>query len=888
MTGHPRWIRWSGEAYRQLLRCYPMEFRTEYGCDMVQVHRDRLADAGRPVALATTWPRLLWDTARHAVGERLRVWRARRPPSGRPPRAPRLLGDLRLALRGIRREPGFAVVVIATLALGIGANSAIFTVVNGVLLRPLPYDHGDRLVMLTDSAEISIPDIVDWRRDSRTLASMGAYLGDWAFDWSGSGDPIRLTGAAIEPDVFEVLRVDPVLGRRFTATDNVSGGPRIAILSYAAWQRHFTGATDVLGREVVLSDRATTIIGVMPPEADVMDAGLDLWVPIAVETPWALESRGTNNLQAIGRLAEGATLDESRSELQTITTRLAEAYPATNRRKIAVPTPLLDSLVGDRRPIFLSLLGAVGFVLLLACVNIAGLLLVRAMSRGHEIAVRLALGARRASVARPALTESVLLAGIGAILGLGLAAGGSAALMRFLPGGVPRTDAVTLDGRVVAFTVAVTIATTVVCGLLPALWASRTDPAGVLSGARSSTGRARHRLYRAIVMTEVALCFVVLIGAGLLLRSLARQSAVDLGFRDNHLLTAEIVLPETRYGDSAAQSSAFAGIVRELNATPGFQSAAFVIGVPLKRVGQIGNTLTFESLDIPVDRLPGARWRPVQGDYFGTMGLPILAGRPFSDRDDGSAVPVAIINQTLARRYFQDRSPIGQRIAWRPGKGQAPRWMTIVGVAGDVQASSIGGDDVPAVYTPYLQRDATWLRFGFLVVRTGPNPEAMARAMEEAVWRVDATVPLTRVETMTELRGRALGPARFVAGLVGLFALAAVFIAGQGLYGLLAFLVSERRQELGIRMALGATRQALWRGVVATGVSLAAAGLVLGLAGALVVTRFLRGLLFQVDPLDPPTYAVVVGVLLFSAALASLVPAGRATRADPATALRAL
>jgi putative ABC transport system permease protein len=363
---------------------------------------------------------------------------------------------------------------------------------------------------------------------------------------------------------------------------------------------------------------------------------------------------------------------------------------------------------------------------------------------------------------------------------------------------------------------------------------------------------------------------------------------VGLGFEEHHLLTAEIVLPETRYSDTASQAAAFTGIVRELNATPGIKSAAFVIGVPLKRGGQIGNTLTFESLAIPADQLPGARWRPVDGDYFGTMGLPILAGRPFSQRDDGNAVPVAIVNQTLAQRFFPDRDPIGERIAWRPGGGQAPRWMTIVGVAGDVQAASIGGDDVPAVYTPYLQRDAPWLRFGFLVARTGANPEGMARAMEEAVWRVDATVPLTRVETMTALRGRALGPARFIAGLVGIFAIAAMFIAGQGLYGLLAFLVSERRQELGIRMALGATRRVVWQGVVATAVALTGAGLVLGLTGAVVVTRFLRGLLFQVDPLDPITYIAVIAVLLVSAAVASLVPAGRATRADPAAALRAL
>ena len=813
-----------------------------------------------------------------------------------------LLHDLRYAVRVFRRSPLFSFAAIATLALGIGANAAIFTVVNGVLLNPLPLPEPGQLAFITRDGDVSIPDGRDWRMRSRSFESISLFLRTWAFDWTGQGEPERLTGSVADSELFRVLRVEPVLGRFYGAKDDRPDGDRVAVLGWGFWQRRFGGDRGVIGRVLRLSDHPVTVIGVAPQAADFLHDGVDLWVPPAVETPWALEERGTNNFDAVGRLRPGVSLAKARDEMVAISMDLARQYPKTNARKIVEPIGLLDFMVSGVRPALLVLLAAVGLVLLLGTANLASLLLARAAVRRPEMALRLAIGASPARILRQLVTEGLILSGAGGAAGIALAWMGKDLLLAIAPGALPRAADVVLDWRVAAFALLLSLATGVLFGLAPAYRLVGTDPAAALSaGGRGTGSPGRHRVLAIVAASEVALASLLLVGAGLLVTSFSRLMGAPLGFRPDHVLTARLVLPESRYSARRDQTRAFTQVVERLSAVPGVVSAASVIGAPLER-GGIGGGLVFEGRaeeDITRPRSggrlgltgrPSARSRPVVGDYFRTMRLPIVKGRAFTAADREDSVPVAIVNRRFVARYFGSEDPIGRRISWTgwsPELAKQPKWMTIVGIAGDVRTEEITEPDEVAVYSPYSQRPADWQRFGTLVARTEGDPELLARRLREAVWAFDPSLTVSDVVTLEERRSTVLASRRFTSLLLAVFGGSALLLALQGIVGVLSYMVGERRREIGIRIALGASPRDVFAGVVGQAVRIALAGLAAGIVGSLALTRVIAGLLYGIAPNDPATLGGAA-VVVFGAALAAcLLPARNAMRTDPMVAIRA-
>ncbi len=798
-----------------------------------------------------------------------------------------LIQDLRYAFRFFKKSPGFFLLAVGTLAFGIGANAAIFTLVNGVLLNPLPLPSGERIAFLTRSGDVSLPDGVDWRARNRSFESISLFLRTWAFDWTGTNEPERLMGTVADADFFRVLGVRPVLGRFFGASDDRLGADRVIVLSNGFWKRAFGSERSVIGRKIRLSDHLATIIGVAPPEADFLHDGVDLYVPAAVEAPWAIEERGTNNFDAIGRLRPGVSIGRAREEMVAITTDLSRIYPRTNAHKIVRPILLLEFLVKSIRPALLVLLAAVGLVLLLACLNLASLLLARASVRQPEIALRVALGASRGRIVRQLVTEGLLLSSLGGALGVALASLGKDALIALAPGALPRASEIGLDLRVVLFGVLLAFVTGIAFGLAPALSIGRTDPALALAraGRGGDGGRAQHRTLGFVVSVEVALACLLLVGAGLLLGSFRKLSSAPLGFAPDHVLTASLVLPESRYSERGPQTRAFEGIVAESARIPGVISAASVIGAPLES-GGIGGGLKIEGRPEPLPKeRPSARSRPVVGNYFATLRLGVVKGRALTPADREGTLPVAVVNRQFVREVFPSEDPIGRRILWN-GWG-ADVWMTIVGVTEDVRRSDIAAPDEAAVYTPYSQRPASWQRFGTLVLRTSGDPAAYGRSLRRAVWAVDPRLTLSDVRTMEESKASALASRRFSSHLLTGFGVAALLLALQGIAGVLSYSVAQRRREFGIRIALGASAGDIFASVLRRALRLTALGLAAGLVGALALTRLISGLLYGITASDPATYAVAAGIVVVTALVACAVPARRAMRVDPMVAIRA-
>jgi putative ABC transport system permease protein len=812
-----------------------------------------------------------------------------------------LLQDLRYAARFFRKSPLFSFAAVATLALGIGANAAIFTVVNGVLLNPLPLPEPDRLAFITRDGDVSIPDGRDWRARSRSFESISLFLRNWSFDSTGQGEPERLNGSVADSELFRVLRVKPALGRFYGPKDDRPEGERVAVLGWGFWQRRFGGDRGVIGRVLRLSDHPVTVIGVAPPEADFLRDGIDLWMPPAVETPWALEERGTNNFDAIGRLRPGVSVAKAREEMVAISMDLARAYPKTNARKIVEPIGLLDFMVAGIRPALYVLLAAVGLVLLLGAANLASLLLARAAVRRPEIALRLAIGASPARILRQLVTEGLLLSTIGGVLGLALAWTGKDLLLAIAPGALPRAADVALDGRVVLFALLLSAATGVLFGLAPAFRLTGTDPAAALAaGGRVSGGPARHRLLGFVAASEVALASLLLVGAGLLLTSFVRLMGAPLGFKPDHVITARLVLPESRYSSRPDQTRAFTSIVDRVGTIPGVVSAASVIGAPLER-GGIGGPLLFEgraeadpTTPRPGGRAglvgrPSARSRPVVGDYFQTMRLPIVKGRAFTSADREDSVAVAVVNRRFVARYFGSENPLGRRISWQgwsPELAKAPKWMTIVGIAEDVRTADITEPDEVAVYAPYSQRPADWQRFGTILARTSGDPALVGRRLREAVWAFDPSLTVADVVTLEERRSTVLASRRFTSLLLAVFGGAALLLALQGIVGVLSYMVGERRREIGIRIALGASPRDVFAAVLGQAAKMTFAGLAVGILAAVALTRLIAGLLYGVEPNDPATFASAAILVLAAALGACLVPARNAMRTDPMEAIR--
>ena len=802
-----------------------------------------------------------------------------------------LLHDLRYAARLQRKNPGFTIVAVIALALGIGANTAIFSVVNTVLLRPLPYKDPERLVMVwEDASRHGYPrdtpaagNYSDWRDQNQVFEGMAA-IADTSFNLTGSGEPERLEGRRVSANLFPLLGVEPQIGRVFTAAEDQPGGPRVVLLSYGLWQRRFGGDPNIAGQSLTLNGESYVVVGVMPARFQFPSSDDQAWVPIAF-TQQEAANRGRHYLQVLARLKPGVSLAQAQSEMSTIATRLQQQYPQFNAELGAVVQPLQEHLVGDIKPALLILLGAVGLVLLIACANVAYLLLARAAVRQKEIAVRVALGARRWRLIRQFLTESVLLSTLGGLVGLAIAYGGLVLLKAFIPENISQAREISIDLKVLGFTFLVSVATGLIFGLAPAIQAARFNQIETLKegGRDAATGGGGKRLRGLLVTAEVAISLVLLIGAGLLINSFLRLRNVDPGFRADNLLTMRIVLPKPRYEQFERRSAFYTDLVQRIQSLAGVRSAAVTTNLPLYRQGNsIG--ISIEGQPAPP---PGQErivvTRIISPGYFDTMSIPLLRGRQVTEQDTETTPNVVVISETMARRYWPGEDAVGKRIA--AGRVTSPEdWIQVVGVVKDVRQFELNAEPKPQMYLSY--RQAGFFEPRDLVVKTDVDPSSLAATVRKAVWEIDKDQPVSNIQTMEEILADSIARQRFSMLLLAIFAAVALVLAGVGIYGVMSYSVAQRTHEIGIRMALGAETGAVLKLAVGYGMKLVIAGIVIGLIAAFALTRVMATLLFGVTATDPTTFTLISLLLVAVAALASYIPARRATRVNPIIALR--
>ncbi len=809
-----------------------------------------------------------------------------------------VLQDLRFGARALRRNPGFATIAILTLALGIGATAAIFSVVNAVLLRPLPWSHPDRAVMIWsrwisfDKTWVSPAEVLDYRKRATTLEQVAAW-GDGQVNLTGDGDPERVAAGQVTANLFSTLGATPLLGRTFTTQEDVPNGPDLVVLGHALWQRRYGGDTGIVGRSIQINGRPAEVIGVMTPgfllPTDFQNPEpTALWTPLQIDP--ATSERGNHGLYAAGRLVPGATVAQASSELRAIAQAMTREglYPAQMQFDTVVLS-LTDEVVGGVRRAIVLLSGAVALLLLIACANVANLLLARAEARQREIAVRSALGAGAFRVLRQLLTESLVLTGVSTAVGLALAFGGVRFLAWWNPANIPRVSEAGLDIRVVSFTALVALCTSMAFSLAPALRAMAVDLTDSLKDGSQSTssGGGRQRFRNALVIVEMALAVVLLVGAGLMLRSLWSLQRTDLGFDPSHVLTLRVSLPPTTYPSPDHVVGFYQRLLDRTRQLPGVRSAGAIRVLPLaSTIGDSG--LMVEGYVPPPGTSAKGDWQIATDGYFEAMGERIVAGRAILPSDMTDSLPTMVVNEQMARKYWPGQDPIGRRL--RLGANPANPWITVVGIAGDVRHNGISGVVKEKFYVPHTQwhkSRGNAIRSMSLVVRTDGEPAALAGSIRAAVRELDPNLPVANVRTMSEIVEGSLSAPRFTAVLLGVFALLALTLSVIGIYGVLSYVVSRRTREIGIRLAIGAGRGQVLRMVLRNGLALSLTGVVLGLAAAALVTRLIAGLLHGVTPGDPITFAGVGLGLAAVAALASLVPAIRATRVDPVVALKA-
>jgi putative ABC transport system permease protein len=802
-----------------------------------------------------------------------------------------LVRDLRYGVRTLARSPGVTATAILAMALAIGANTAIFSVVNAVLLRPLPYPDGDRLLSVhqiweTSPGEhdvLSTDDVVELREGATDVMQVAAYFSPvGGFAITGGGEPEQVAGTAMTAETFDVLGVHPALGRAFLPEDDRPGAEPVVVLSHAFWQRRFGGDPGVVGRALSVDSRNHTIAGVMPAGFRFpRDTIADLW---PIFRPERSSSRPPYYVSAIARPRAGAAKADVERALQSVTRRIQERFPDASADWRLDTAPLKDEMVGNVRPALLILLGAVALVLLIATANIANLLLARATARRKEMAIRAALGATWARLARQVVTESLILAGAGGLFGILLALWGTELLVRLGPRNLPRLQEAGIDLRVLLYTAGMTILSGILFGLAPAARATLVGLApALLAGARGTTDRAGRRLRSLLVVSEFALAVMLLCGAGLLIRSFVRLQDVSPGFDAGGILTASISLPEARYSDGPARSAFFRELVERAGNLPGVRAAAISMALPPNLL-VMTNPYTIEGRPLPPGRNPPAVAQLlIGGDYFHALGVPLLRGRDFTAADVAAAPQVIIISETMAATLFPGADPIGQRMQLGDPDPASP-WVTIVGVAADVKYTGLDRAPEPTMYTPYEQN--LWWPTMYLLVRSSVDPAGLATAVRSQVAALDPLLPVARVRTMDELLGQSVAEPRFRTTLLGIFAAVALLLATVGIYGVLSYTVGQRTQEIGIRMALGARRHDVLALVLRQGIALAGLGVAIGLAAAAALSRVLAGLLFGVGPMDLATFGAVSFLMLAAALLACYVPARRATRVDPIVALR--
>jgi putative ABC transport system permease protein len=802
--------------------------------------------------------------------------------------------DLIYAVRGLIKRPLFATAALVALALGIGANSAIFSVVNGVLLRPLPYPSPDRLMMLWtynprqgfDKDVSTYPNFEDWRRQSTSFDGLSAYIGS-DFTLTEAGEPAQIRGATVTPGFFETLGVAPALGRTFGPREGMRGGDRVAILSDGLWQTRFGSDQTIVGRSIVLNGVAHEVLGVMPQSFGHPETA-QVWTPLAPSERYAetMQSRGAYWLQVIGRLRAGVTRGQAQAEMNAIASALERQYPDVNAGIGVRLVPMHEEIVGEVRQPLLILLVAVGFVLLIACANVANLLLTRAASRQKELAIRAALGAARSRLIRQMLIESLVLASVGGAAGLMLAAWGIQGLQSLAPSDLPRLTGVDIDPAVVLYTSLTALVTALIFGAAPALQGAAVTAAEFLKegGRGASGGRRGRRLRSAIAIVEIAVALVLLIGAGLLVRSFVAMSEVELGFDPRKVLVLRVDLPDARYPRAPQVLAFYNDLASRLRALPGVESVGLGSSVLLSALPQSAG-LSVEGQPPQDPNLPNAPvpYDSITPDFFKTLGIPLLRGRPFTKADDAGGQRVVVVNKSLTRRFFPNSDALGRKITFGDPTDPRTRWATIVGVVDDTRRGGVDRAPWAEVYYPLAQAPDTRM---YALIRTTDDPLALVRPAHAAVWAIDRNQPIHSTRTLEGLLAASQANRRFTTLLLGLFSFIALVLAAIGIYSVIAYSTAQRTQEIGIRMALGARRADVLTMVLREGALIGALGLMLGIGAALPLTRFMSGLLFGVGARDPITFVALPLGLLAVAALATLVPAARAVRVNPVVALR--
>jgi putative ABC transport system permease protein len=797
-----------------------------------------------------------------------------------------LAGDIRYAFRSLVRQPTFSFVAILTLVLGIGANTAIFSVIKAVLLNPLPYRDPGRLVVVSEQNPDGNPDLVapltfvDWRAQSRAIPALAAYR-QLRYAFAGVDAPLNVPSVRATPNVFALLGANAILGRTFLEQEGQPGADHVAVLSRAFWQRHFGGSPSVIGRTIQLDAQPYTVVGVMPAEFDFPPSGhVDVWTPLSFDPNDAHgRSRKARSLSVVGRLADGVALEQAQREMTLVASRLATTYPDSNTGWGARVVAVQQQLVTTVKPALLMISGAVGFLLLIVCANVANLILARLSSRRTELAVRAALGAGRWQLVRQVLIESIVLAGTGGALGLFVAWGG-VRFVRSLPeDSLPRMQDVRLDAGVLLFALAASIVVALVSGLVPALHASRTglrDTTNAFTGTTSSSGT---RLLGALVVVEVALALVLLVGAGLMTRSFAELMRVSPGFEPRNLLAVQIYLPQAKYKTAVDRTRFYKDAVRRIASLPGVQSAAGVSALPMYPVGiDFALPFTIEGKAPPANgEEPRADIRMATPGYFETMKIALRSGRTIDERDLPGLPGAMVINETMARRYFDGENPIGRVVKNPHGSAQ------VVGIVGDVKHYGLDSEPRAELFMPAWQQPLNGMA---LIVRTASDPQPFVDQVRREVLAIDAEQPIYDASTMVDVVARSVFLPRISMLLLGAFAIAALLLAVVGIYGVVSYTVSQRTRELGLRMALGADAGATLRLVMGRSVALIAAGTVCGLLASVVAARVIAGLLYAVGPLDPIVFVGVSALLASAGVIATLIPARRATRVDPIVALR--
>jgi putative ABC transport system permease protein len=802
--------------------------------------------------------------------------------------------DIRYGVRTLTARPGFTVAAVLALALGIGANSAIFSVVNGVLLRALPYEEPNQLMVVQSTkrqdarraGSASYLDVVDWKNQNQVFDDMAAFHSS-GYTLTGMGEPVRISGARASASFFSLLGAGPFLGRAFLPEEDMPKGERVVIISHGLWQRLFGSDPNIIGRATTLNGLGHTVVGVLPAgfKFPIEVEQAEIWSPLALDGQ-ILEQRGAHYLKVIARLKPEVTLEAAQAEMSAIASRLEQQYPEDNTDRVITIFPLYEQLVRSIRPALFVLLGAVGFVLLIACSNVANLLLARAASRQKEIAIRMALGASRGRIIRQLLTESLLLSIVGGIAGLLLALWGVESLVALGPANLPRLSGIGVDGWVLGFTLLISLTTGIIFGLAPALKASKPDLNEALKeGSRGSTeGFSGRRLRNLLVVSEMALALVLLIGAGLLIRSFLRLQQVNPGFDASNVLAVEVELPGAKYKDAPQAAAFFEQVLERISRLPGVESAGGVTTLPLSG-SNMRTSFTVESRPpVPPGQEPLSYLRSVTPDYFRTLRIPILRGEGFKENYRMDSPGRIIINETMRQRFWPDEDPIGQHISIGMGvDDNEPKKWEIVGIVGDVRHTSLDIEPVPEMYVSHSQQSWDFLT---LVVRSSSDPMALATPVRNEILAVDKDQPISSIQSMESMVSASVAQPRFYLLLLGIFAALALILAAVGIYGVLSYSVTQRMHEIGIRQALGAEPSDVIKLVVGQGMKLALTGVAIGLIGAFALTRLMSSLLYGVSATDPLTFAGLALLLTAVAMLASYIPARRATKVDPMIALR--